>query len=149
MNAPRRFFFYGTLLHALGNPLARRIHAHLRLVGEAHARGALFAIPDPQGCYPALVAGEGKVVGALYRALPGFGVAQLAELDRYEGVNAGVSMRGEYRRVVLAVHGRNGSAVLAQAYRYQHRLPRAAVRIEDGDFSRWLGRTGAIAFRGS
>ncbi len=148
VNAPRRFFFYGTLLPQLGHPLARGIHARLRFLGAAHVRGALLAIPDPQGWYPALVAGEGRVEGALYAAASNFGPGELASMDRYEGCLPGATMRGAYRRVVVSARCNEGPCLDAQAYLYRHPLRTGAVAIAHGNFARWLEVTGARVFRG-
>ncbi|MBT0667744.1 gamma-glutamylcyclotransferase [Novosphingobium profundi] len=142
MIAPRRFFFYGTLLDEADNPIARAAHRHLRPIGRAWVPGALVALPDPAGWYPALVRGEGRVAGVLYAALPGFGANELAALDHYEGCAL-----GEYWRAIVPAHDGAGRARAAQAYLYRRRPPRAAQAIASGDFSGWLTETGRGPFR--
>ncbi|MBC7433878.1 MAG: gamma-glutamylcyclotransferase, partial [Rubritepida sp.] len=84
---PHHLFFYGTLVAGNPNPVAAAIHAALELLGTAQAGGVLYAIHDPAGWFPALVAGEGEVTGALYWAGPGFDADLLARMDAYEDFN--------------------------------------------------------------
>jgi gamma-glutamylcyclotransferase (GGCT)/AIG2-like uncharacterized protein YtfP len=90
------------------------------------AQGRLWAVPDPEGWYPALLPGEGRVTGMLHRPLAIFDVAMLAAMDRYEGE--------AYRRLPITVTLASG-AVRAQAYVWQGALPAGAVALEDGDFA--------------
>ena len=50
---PRHLFFYGTLVAGNPNPVAAAIHAALEPLGPARTSGALYAIPDPAGWFPA------------------------------------------------------------------------------------------------
>ena len=133
-----RFFFYGTLIAGSGNAVAERAHAQLSPGGAARASGRLYAIPDRQGWYPALVGGEGVVSGFLYEALAGFGEADLAALDRWEGA--------DYRRAEIAVRQEDGREITAQAYLWDGPLPAAAEAIPGGDFGYFLRLRGARAF---
>lgn len=137
---PPAFFFYGTLMAGLGHPLARVWHAGLSPGEAGWARGALWAIPDPEGWYPALLPGEGSVRGMLYRSLAGFDAGMLAAMDRYEG--------DDYLRLALPVMLGDGEA-MAQAYVWQGALPAGAVALEDGDFAAFLEQSGEPAYRGS
>ncbi|WP_068094395.1 gamma-glutamylcyclotransferase family protein [Novosphingobium rosa] len=136
---PPAFFFYGTLMAGMSQPLARVWHAGLSAGEAGWARGALWAIPDPEGWYPALLPGEGRVLGMVYRPLAGFDAAMLAAMDRYEG--------DDYRRLALPVVLAEGE-VLAQAYVWQGALPAGAVALEDGDFAAFLARRGEVPYRG-
>jgi len=128
-----RFFFYGTLLASADNPVARDIHRRLGPGRPGTARGTLHAIADPGGWYPALVPGDGEVTGMVHAAGAGFGAADLAVLDAYEG--------GEYRRVEIAVRC-GGERLAAQAYLYDAPLPPGARALPDGDFAGFLSREG-------
>ncbi|TYC85430.1 gamma-glutamylcyclotransferase [Novosphingobium sp. BW1] len=147
MNAPRRFFFYGTLLAGMDIALTRRVHGHLLALGPAQVRGRLVAIPDPDGWYPALLSGEGRVAGMLYAARPSFSRATLDELDAYEGGCSRAHGAGEYRRVAIGVRLDDGRCRAAQAYLYARPLPRGSRELPGGDFVSWLVGTGASPFR--
>jgi gamma-glutamylcyclotransferase (GGCT)/AIG2-like uncharacterized protein YtfP len=127
-------FFYGTLIAGSGNPQERAAHAAL---GEAQAgsvAGALYAIPDPLGWYPALVAGEGRVFGMAYRMTSAL---DLAALDAYEGA--------EYRRASVWVETATGT-ITAQAYLWHGALPENAIPIPQGNFAQWLAQHGFAAY---
>lgn len=66
-DAPPRFFFYGTLI-AGAAPVAEPLRgalSKLRELGPAQVSGTIHAIPDPQGWYPAMLAGPGTVAGRI------------------------------------------------------------------------------------
>ncbi|WJS98841.1 gamma-glutamylcyclotransferase family protein [Novosphingobium humi] len=130
----RHFFFYGTLMAGMGNAVAREAHRHLGQGVAAHVAGALYALPDPAGWYPALLPGEGRVYGVVYPVLSGL---DLAALDAYEG--------RDYRRVPLMVSA-GAERIAAEAYLWQGVLPQEALSIPDGDFARWLGERGLSAY---
>ena len=134
-----RFFFYGTLIAGSGNAVAGRVHSRLSAGVAAWARGGLYAIPDRQGWYPALVGcGVGEVSGFLYEALAGFGEADLAALDHWEGA--------EYHRAEIVVRQADGREITAQAYLWDGPLPADAEAIPGGDFGDFLRQRGAKAF---
>ncbi len=137
-----RFFFYGTLWGGSGSAVARAVHARLLPGVTGTVEGTLYAIPDPQGWYPALVpfaegGGEGVVHGFVHEAAPGFAKADLAALDAYEGE--------EYRRRELAVSLADGSAMVAQVYVWAGALPAGAEPIAEGDFAAFLHQRGLKA----
>ncbi|WP_343613657.1 gamma-glutamylcyclotransferase family protein [Novosphingobium sp.] len=136
---PPAFFFYGTLMAGIDHPLARVWHTALAEGEKGWAQGRLWAVPDPEGWYPALLPGEGRVTGMLHRPLAIFDVAMLAAMDRYEGE--------AYRRLPITVTLASG-AVRAQAYVWQGALPAGAVALEDGDFAAFLARSGETSYRG-
>lgn len=137
--APLRLFFYGTLI-AGGPPNVRRAVGKLRDSGAARIAGALYAIPDPEGWYPALVDGAATVHGRLYEAPPAFDEADLAALDAYEDCDLDDPAGSLYLRVPLAIG--------AQAYRFNQPLPEGARTIPDGDFAAWIAREGLRPFDG-
>ncbi len=134
-----RLFFYGTLMAGSGNAVARGIHARLLAGVPAVVAGGLWAIPDVGGWYPALVLGAGGVVrGFVHEAGPGFGAADLAALDDWEG--------DDYDRCELAVTLADGGCVTAQGFVWAGALPGDAEAIADGDFAGFLRRRGLKAF---
>ena len=130
-----RFFLYGTLMAGIANPVAQDLHRRLRRGEPSSARGALFAIPDPDGWYPALLADAagGLVRGMIHEALPAFGAADLAALDAYEGA--------EYRRQAIPVC-EGAQAIMAEAWLWRGPLPEHAVPLPHGDFARFLEERG-------
>lgn len=148
MAPPLHFFFYGTLVAGMSNPVARAIHEALEPLGPASTAGTLHAIPDPAGWYPALLPGEGQVEGALYRAGPDFDADALARMDAYEDFDPGQPERSLYRRVEQAVDCR-GQMFGAQVYCWNRPLPTGAVPIAGGSFAAWLAAHGHRPFGGS
>lgn len=136
---PLRFFFYGTLIGG-GPPEVRAAVSKLSDLGPARVSGLLWALPDPAGWYPALLAGEGAVNGRLYQARSDFGEAELAALDAYEDCDPAEPGGPLYRRVVLAEG--------VQAYRFNRALPAGARLIERGDFAAWIQEHGLRPFEG-
>ena len=143
---PRCFFFYGTLLAGSGNGVAAAVHARLGPGRAATVAGRLFAIPDPLGWYPALVAGPGIVHGQAYAVGPGFGVGDLALIDGYEACYPDDPAASDYlRREVLAVLA-DGTGLAAEAYVYARELPVGSLAVDGGDFAAFLARNGLRAF---
>ncbi|MBM3595606.1 MAG: gamma-glutamylcyclotransferase [Alphaproteobacteria bacterium] len=138
-----RFFFYGTLLEGSGNAVARALQGRLRPVAPASVKGALFAIPDPHGWYPALVPdGQGTVQGTVSEALASFTDADLARMDALEDYDPARPDLSLYVRRAVMLDG-GGEA---QAYVWNRPLPGDAIRIPQGDFRRWLAETGFREF---
>lgn len=135
-------FFYGVLredVPSLGGDWP--FLAGLGLGAPATTTGALYAIPDPAGWYPALVLTQARyatsVVGTLHEA----GEVDLAAIDAFEGA--------EYARTSVPVDGWDGyGETMAEAYVWQSELPAGAEAIAHGDFVRWLAETGRCAFAG-
>jgi len=151
--AAMRFFFYGTLLAGSDNPAATHLHARLTPLGPARARGALYAIADPQGWFPAMVEhapGQDEAVhGMIYETAPGFGPEDLVLMDSYEDCDPLAPEASLYLRREIAVTMADGSALNAQAYVWNRPLPADARRIDGGDFRCWLSDQGLTAFGGS
>ena len=141
-----RFFFYGTLIAGSGNPVAAAVHARLRGLGPASARGMLHAVEEPEGWYPVLLPGAGPVHGRLYAAAPGFDAADLAALDAWEDFDPADPARSLYVRATLVVAGADGACHEAQGYRFNRPLPPGAQAIAEGDFTAWLARTGRRSY---
>jgi gamma-glutamylcyclotransferase (GGCT)/AIG2-like uncharacterized protein YtfP len=141
-----RFFFYGTLIAGMDNPVAQAVHARLRPLGAATVRGALHAIADPAGWYPALLPGKGLVRGALYETEEGFGAAELALLDSWEDFDPAAPAASLYRRDTVVASGPAGLEVEAQAYCWNQPLPADARPVPEGDFRAWLAEHGLAAF---
>ncbi len=151
-----RFFFYGTLLDGGYNSVAAWLHRRMELIGSASVAGVLEAVPDPEGWYPALLDGEGRVHGRLYETAADFGAEDLARLDAYEDYDPLHSASSLYLRQTLTVTlksagtgtGPGDSACQAQAYRFNRPLPAGARAIPHGDFVRWLAEEGLAPFGG-
>lgn len=143
------FFFYGTLIAGGGNAVAEAAHARMHACGPASVRGTLHAIPDPEGWYPALLAGEGDVAGWLYETAPDFGPADLARLDAWEDCDPARPQASLYVRAVVEVTMPDGTRGAAQAYRFNQPLPPGARPIEGGDFHAWRVREGGSVFGAS
>jgi gamma-glutamylcyclotransferase (GGCT)/AIG2-like uncharacterized protein YtfP len=143
-----RFFFYGTLMAGSDNQMARFVHARMRAIGPAETRGALHAVPDPDGWYPALLPGESVARGMLYEAGDRFTAADLARLDAYEDYDPAQPEASLYIREPLRVIGPDGMTVTAEAYRFARPLPEGSLPIPDGDFRVWLTEAGVAAFAG-
>ena len=132
----RRLFLYGTLQPGTGHPHSDWLFALVDPLGPARARGALWAIPDRQGWYPALVPGVGWVKGFLVAATSRLDAAAWARLDAFE---AG------YRRAALTLE--DGSTV--EAWVWAKDLPDGARPIAGGDYRAWLTETGLPPYRGA
>ena len=141
------FFFYGTLIAGSGNSVERAAHARLREIGPASVEGALWAIPDPAGWYPALVSGRGRVHGVLYATMDGFGPEDLARLDAWEDYRPERCAESLYRRIEVQAACASGTSLAAQVYRFNQPLPDGALAIAGGDFPSWLTASGYPAYR--
>jgi gamma-glutamylcyclotransferase (GGCT)/AIG2-like uncharacterized protein YtfP len=137
-----RFFFYGTLIAARQPPVREAI-GRLRDMGAARLSGLLYAIPDPEGWFPALIEGPGKVEGRLFEALADFAESDLAALDAYEDFDPHDPTSSLYRRFTVSIAGGP-----TQVYRFNQPLPSGARPIPDGDFAAWIAREGLPAFAG-
>lgn len=142
-------FLYGTLRDPAANPVAAALHRLLEPGTPASVAGALYAIPDPAGWYPALLPGigRGRVHGVVCTCTARFTPADLARLDAYEDCRSDDPAGSEYRRgPVVADLAPAGHPVEAMAYCYARPLPADAVVLPDGDFAAWLAATGHAPF---
>lgn len=130
-----RLFLYGTLQPAADTEMARWLRERATATMPATAPGTIHAVPSPQGWYPALLRGHGRVQGTLVDCA--LERRDLVRLDRYEG--------HEYRR--KAMRARCGAeTVVAQAWIWRGPLPDDAAPVGGGDFLAWLAQTGNRAF---
>lgn len=132
------FFFYGTLTHRHANPVTRAVLPFLGEGRPASVAGSLYAVGTPDGWYPALVDGPGRVHGWLYRAGARFDAAVLARLDGYEAYLPHHPRGSEYLRRRSPVRLARGGTMLAHAYRWNRRVDSAMIHLPGGDFTRWL-----------
>lgn len=140
------FFLYGTLIAGSDNPVARAVHADLEPMGPASVSGALYALPDPLGWFPALRPGFGTVRGVLYRPARSFDERTLARMDFYEDCDPLDPGGSLYRRAFVAARIAGEGVVRASAYLYNRALPPGAVRLPAGDFPAWLSAQGHAAY---
>jgi gamma-glutamylcyclotransferase (GGCT)/AIG2-like uncharacterized protein YtfP len=135
----RPLFFYGVLMPELATGRMAELVALLGPGLVATMAGDLYAIADPAGHHPALVAGKGTVHGRLHQPGPQFGAAELAEMDAYEG--------SEYPRYPVKAMLADGTIVACDAYVWSGAIVGLAP-IPHGDFARYLAETGAPALPG-
>jgi gamma-glutamylcyclotransferase (GGCT)/AIG2-like uncharacterized protein YtfP len=140
-----QFFFYGTLQAGSDNPVAQMVHALLEPLGAAQVAGALFAVPDPDGWYPALLPGTDVVHGQLYRAAAGFDAAALDRMDAYEDYRPGDPAGSLYVRGEAALLDRPGTA---QVYHFNQPLLAGCLPLPSGDFRAWMAGSDKAAFAG-
>ena len=141
-------FFYGTLLDGSDNAMAREVHRLVNPLGAATLRGKLLAVPDPQGWFPALIAGEETVHGGLYEATSALSPAELARLDAYEDYDPLNPAASLYLRAAMQVTDAKGAAVMADVYLYNQLLPPGSCAIPSGDFRQWISASGEAPFAG-
>lgn len=139
--SPAHLFFYGVLQEGLGLDGGDwPFLTGLGLGAPATTQGALYAIPDKGGWYPALVLTQARfstiVHGTLYDAS---GIEDLAAIDAFEGA--------DYARQAIPVDGWDGYGdTQADAYIWTADLPAGSVPIADGNFAQWLKQTGNRAY---
>lgn len=136
----RWFFFYGTLTHDNANALTRTIMPVLAGGLRGFVHGRMRGVHTPQGCYPVLGGGNGRVSGRLYRAEQGFRPEHLRAMDAYEGFDFRRPSRSEYVRQAVRVTVAGGGWVMAQAYRYNRPIHPGLRIIPGGDFTAFAKR---------
>jgi len=139
-----RFFFYGTLQAGNLNPAIAAIHSRLVPQGPGRISGAIVAVPDADGWFPALVPGDGEVHGQVYTAGPDFAAEDLAALDRYEEFDPASPETSWYLRETRALT--SGEPVTL--YRMNGSPPPEALPIPGGDFRAWLKAQNLPEFQG-
>jgi gamma-glutamylcyclotransferase (GGCT)/AIG2-like uncharacterized protein YtfP len=123
VSEPTHIFVYGTLRAGHDHPMARRLAAQARLIGEGRTPGRLYDC----GWYPAAMFDETEkrqIIGDVFALKPSGRL--LAELDAYEAGDP------NYARVPLEVTLANGGTVRAWAYGVT-KAPNAKL-IPGGDF---------------
>ncbi|MDP4626006.1 MAG: gamma-glutamylcyclotransferase [Akkermansiaceae bacterium] len=123
-------FVYGTLRRGASN--------HSRMAGAEYVGGGTVAgrihyiDSHPAFVYPALVCGgDSRVVGELFLVED---TKHLAQLDLFEGINAGSPEADEYRRIKVEVRMDSGESRLAWVWEWAGELGDSRV-LEGGD---WL-----------
>ena len=137
---PPALFFYGVLRPDLASGRMAELVALLGPGVAASVAGNLYAVADPGGHYPVMVAGPGRVHGTLLSLGPAFGPADLAEFDRFEGA--------DYQREAVRACTGNSGEHPANAYLWNRPLMPGLVPIPHGDFARYLAETGAPPLTG-
>lgn len=133
---PAHLFVYGTLLGAVGHPMAGLLARHADYVGPARVTGRLYDVGD----YPGLVLagagdGAGQVLGELYRLRTP--AATLRQLDTYEGCAPSDPPPCEFVRVVATASAAEGPPVPVWVYVYG-RATTALPLIPSGDYLQHL-----------
>ncbi|WP_347302446.1 gamma-glutamylcyclotransferase [Croceibacterium sp. TMG7-5b_MA50] len=126
-------FLYGVLRPDVAPETVRPLLDGIGPGWSATVPGSLWAIPDPQGWYPALLPGEGIVQGTFHEA----GDVDMDALARFEG--------SDYTLTRVTVTSASGE-LPAVAWLYTADLPNTAERIANGDFAEWLAETGRTPF---
>ena len=142
---PGALFFYGVLRPGLASGRMAGLIALLGQARPATISGKLYAVPDPRGHYPVMTAGSAgeRVHGTVLIPGPRFGTAELAEFDAFEGFEPGNPDGSDYRRLTLKVTLSDGSAVDADAYRWNRAVGADFILIARGDFACYLAESGA------
>ncbi len=142
MNKTMPVFVYGTLLEGFQNHDGY-VKPYQHDAIPATIRGAIYHLP--QG-YPGLVEGTEDVVGALLFFAEHEYEAALAGLDELETYFGPDDPRNEYERMeVTAWVAETNEAVTAYVYRYldEEYVKRVGIRVQDGDWRRYLLARGA------
>ena len=142
---PDALFFYGVLRPGLASGRMAGLIALLGQARPATISGKLYAVPDPRGHYPVMIAaGAGeRVHGTVLIPGPRFGAAELAEFDAFEGFEPGNPDGSDYLRRTLVATSSDGSAVDADAYHWNRAVGGDSILIAHGDFARYLAESGA------
>ena len=143
-------FFYGVLMPGLVSGRMAELVALLGPPRPATVSGRLFAVPDPRGHYPVMIAAEGagRVSGSVLTPGSLFGTGELAELDAFEGFDPAEPAASEYVRKKLPATVADGLMLSADAYRWNRAIGTNFIPIPHGDFARYLAESGARALPG-
>jgi gamma-glutamylcyclotransferase (GGCT)/AIG2-like uncharacterized protein YtfP len=123
MSDPEHIFVYGTLRSESDHPMARRLCAQARHVGEGTIPGRLYDM----GWYPTALFDERenrRIIGDVFALKPGGRL--LAELDAYEAGDPA------YAREIFEVSLADGRKIMAWAYGVKK--PPNTRLIHSGDF---------------
>ena len=146
----RPLFFYGVLMPGLVSGRMAELVALLGPPRSASVSGRLFAVPDPRGHYPVMVAAAGteRVSGAVLAPGPLFGSCDLAELDAFEGFDPADPIGSDYVRESLHATLADGLTFGTDAYRWNRAIAADFIPIPHGDFARYLAVSGATPLPG-
>ena len=116
----------------------------------ATVSGKLYAVPDPRGHFPLMVAAEGteRVSGMVLSPGPLFGAGELAELDAFEGFDPADPNASDYIRDWLHATLADGLTLGVDAYRWNQDIGADFIPIPHGDFARYLAESGALPLPG-
>lgn len=123
-----RIFVYGTLRTGQSN-FVRMLSGRVNKIVAATAKGMLYDLPFG---YPAMLEGDGEVVGELME----FNDADLLhDLDRLEGYMPG-NLNNIYERKWISVHTSQGENFECWVWIYANASSATAIgeKIEDGDW---------------
>ena len=146
----RPLFFYGVLMPGLVSGRMAEFVALLGAPRPATVSGRLYAVPDPRGHYPVMVAAEGaeRVSGTVLSPGPLFGARELAELDAFESFDPADPIASDYVRDRLDATLADGLTLCADAYRWNRTIGADFIPIAHGDFARHLTESGATPLPG-
>ena len=142
---PGPLFFYGVLMPGLVSGRMAELVALLGAPWPASVSGRLFAVPDPRGHYPVMIAAEGddRVSGTVLAPGPLFAAGELAELDAFEGFDPAEPIASDYVRERLHATLADGLKLGADAYRWNRPVAADFIPIAHGNFARYLAESGA------
>ena len=104
-------------------------------LGMAKTRGILYDV----GRYPAMVSGDGTVVGEVYDLEP----EQLKTIDLLEGYEEKDPSRSHYIRIRVPVIFEDANSDEAEVYLYNQTV-HGLTLIESGDYCQYLGSLNKI-----
>jgi gamma-glutamylcyclotransferase (GGCT)/AIG2-like uncharacterized protein YtfP len=133
---PVHLFVYGTLRRASLYPMARRLQAKARLLGNGSVPGLLYDF----GTHPGAVFGPElyqRVLGEVFALRTSDPL--LAAIDAYEGCAKESESEFDFRRIKVAVTLDTGRRLEAWSYGL-HEVPRPARPITSGD---WIAQLAA------
>ena len=112
---PGALFFYGVLRPGLASGRMAELIALLGRANPATVAGRLYAVPDPRGHYPVMMAAETgeRVHGAVLIPGPRFGPA---EFDAFESFGPADPAHSDYLRRSVLAEPAAGNTVEAHAY---------------------------------
>lgn len=142
MTQPTHLFFYGVLQDGLGPDGGDwPFLTGLGMGAPATTQGALYAIPDPNGWFPALIPTQARFSTIVHGTLHEASAVDIAAIDAFEGEG--------YSRQTVPVDGWDGYGdTVADAYVWTADLPDGAKPIASGNFAEWLKETGRQAYSG-
>ena len=142
---PAAVFFYGVLRPGLVSGRMAEIVALLGSPKPATVSGCLYAVPDPRGHYPVMVATRAaeRVNGTVLMPGPQFEASDLAELDAFEGFDPADPIASDYVRKRLPATLADGAVFAADVYRWNRAVGADFIPIPHGDFTRYLAESGA------
>ncbi|MDP2100566.1 MAG: gamma-glutamylcyclotransferase family protein [Methylobacter sp.] len=127
---PRYLFVYGTLKRDANNGLHPLLLKHAEFIGNASYQGKLYTIDTYPGAIPSDDPND-AVQGEVYLLHQADSVLPI--LDRYEEFGPAFPEPNEYIRLKQSVLLKNGCAITAWVYVYNHPIA-GLERIKPADF---------------